>query len=631
MLNGYNGKILIVDLTNKHIVTDEQSEEFYRKYMGGSALGAYYCLKNIPKGADPLGPENVLVLAPSVITGAPFPCLSRFTATAKSPLSETIGDAQGGGWWPAELKWAGFDAVVIRGKAEIPVYLWIKDGAVEIKEAGHIWGRSIGEAEDIIRKDLKDDKIRVCGIGQGGENLVKYACIINERKHAAGRTGMGAVMGSKNLKAIAVRGKKENFSCYDLNRLNELSKKTQKYLSENPFMIGLKEQGTNFGWNSQQEVGGLPTRNFKSGVFDGYAELSPEVMHKTIFVKSGTCYGCPVACKRVVKAEEPYKVDPSYGGPEYETMASLGSYLCVDDLVTVAKANELCNKYTLDTISTGAAIAFAMECFENGIISLEDTGGLELKFGNAEVVVPLIEKIAFREGIGDLLADGPREAAKRLGHGAEKLSMDVKGNPIPAHMPQLKKGLALIYAVNPFGADHVSSDHDPVCAPEALDLYMNRMKTLGLSKPIEITSLNVDKARMIFYTQQYFSLLDTLTVCVLGFGSAFMFHLDELVEVVRAVTGWNVSGWELMKAGERRTNMLRAFNEREGFTAKDDTLPERLFEPMEEGPTKGFCVDREAWEEAKKMYYKMAGWCINTGNPTEGKLMELGLEWIIET
>lgn len=628
MPKGYNGKILIVDLTSSSIQVEEPGEEFFRKYMGGSALGAYYCLRDIPVGADPLGPDNVLVLAPSVITGAPVPCLSRFTATAKSPLTGTIGDAQGGGWWPPELKWAGYDAVVIKGKAEKPVYIWIDNGKVEIKDASDLWNTTTGEAESLIREKHNDNRIRFVGIGQGGENLVKYACIINERKHAAGRTGMGAVMGSKRLKCIASRGEKNSLEYHDTEKMKELTKLAPAMIKQNAIMEGLRDLGTNFGLSGQQESGGLPTKNFSSGVFDKYENLTAEKMHETIFVKGESCYLCPVRCKRVVEVKEPYDVDPAYGGPEYETVASLGSYLCIDDMEAIAKANELCNKYSLDTISAGGAIAFAMECFENGLLSLSDTDGMELKFGNNDILVPLIEKIAHREGIGDLLADGPREAAKKIGKGSEKYSMDVKGNPLPAHMPRLKRGLSLMYAVNPFGADHVSSDQDPAYAPDTPELFKKRSSTFGLLSPMPATSLDKDKTRMMYYTQQYFSLMDTLTVCAYGFGTLFMYDMDHLVETVRAVTGWNVSAWELMKVGERRTNMLRAFNAREGFSAKDDTLPDRLFEPLPDGPSKGLKVDRKEWEQAKRDYYAIAGWDVETGNPTSGKLLELGLDWI---
>lgn len=625
---GYNGKILYVNLTTKKITVETPTQKFYRKYLGGSALGTYYCLRDIPINADPLGPDNVLALSPSVITGAPAPCLSRFSANAKSPLTGGIGDAQGGGWWAPELKFAGFDAVVVKGVSERPVYIFINNGKVEIKSAEHLWGMTTGEAEEAIRKENGDEKIRVAGIGLGGENLVKYACIINERKHSAGRTGMGAVMGSKKLKAIAVRGDKGNLDWYDKDRLKQISRLSGELMNKNQNMIGLKELGTNSGLVYQQAAGGLPTRNFSSGVFDKYENITAEKMRDTIFIKSERCYLCPVGCKRVVATNEPYEVDPNYGGPEYETVASLGSYLEIDDLRIIAKANELCNKHSIDTISIGSSIAFAMECYENGILTKRDTDGLDLRFGNKDVLIPMIQKIASREGIGNLLAEGPMYAAKKIGNGAEKYAMHVKGNPLPAHMPRVKRGLALVYAVNPFGADHVCTDQDPAYTPETPKVILDKMKGYGLYNPVSSLDLGDEKVKMIYYTQQYFSLMDSLSVCVYGYGTAFLFDLEYLTEVVKAVTGWNVTEWELMKTGERKTNMMRIFNAREGFTAEADILPQRLFEPLERGPSKGHKVDMEQFNRAKQIYYEMAGWDSCDGNPTAAKIKELDLNWI---
>lgn len=628
MLYGYNGKILYVDLSTKKITVETPPQKFYRMYLGGSALGTYYCLRDIPVNADPLGPDNVLVLAPSVITGAPAPCLSRFSANAKSPITGGIGDAQGGGWWAPELKFAGYDAVVVRGISEKPVYIFINNGEVEIRSAEHLWGMTTGEAEEAIREEHDDKNIRVAGIGIGGENLIKYACIINERKHSAGRTGMGAVMGSKKLKAIAVKGDKKRLKWYDREKLKQISQLAEELINQNPNMMGLKELGTNSGLVYQQAAGGLPTRNFSLGVFDKYENVTAEKMRDTIFIKGERCYICPVGCKRVVATSEPYEVDPKYGGPEYETVAALGTYLEIDDLRIIAKANELCNKHSIDTISIGSSIAFAMECYENGILTKRDTDGLDLTFGNKDVLIPLIEKIARREGIGDLLAEGPRDAAKRIGNGSEKYAMHVKGNPLPAHMPRVKRGLALVYAVNPFGADHVCTDQDPAYTPETPRVILDKMEGYGLYEPVSSLDLGDEKVKMIYYTQQYFSLMDSLAACVYGYGTAFLYDLKYLTEIVKAVTGWDVTEWELVKTGERKTNMMRIFNAREGFTEKDDILPERLYEPLPKGPSKGYKICRNQLESAKSLYYSMAGWDKRDGNPTIGKIKELGLDWI---
>jgi aldehyde:ferredoxin oxidoreductase len=453
--NGYAGRILHVNLSNGSINIEQPDESFYRFYMGGSALAMHYILREVPKGADPLGPENVLVVSVGVLTGAPISGQSRVMANAKSPLTGAIGDSQGGGFWPAELKRAGFDAVVIRGRAAKPVYLWIHDGEAELRDATHLWGKVTGEAEALIRQELGDPKVEVLQIGPAGEKLVRYAAIMNMSNRANGRTGMGAVMGSKNLKAIAVRGRQRP-GIADPEALAKLARWGVENVES--MIGGLARHGTANVVISQQEAGGLPTRNWTSGVFEHYEAISGPRMSETILKERDTCFGCAVRCKRVVEVKEPrWQVDPLYGGPEYETIATLGSYCGVGDLSAIAKGNELCNKYGLDTISTGATIAFAMDCFEHGLLTTADTGGIELRFGNGEAMVKLVELIAKREGIGDLLAEGSARAAARIGRGAERFVVAAKRQELPAHMPEVKRSLALIYAANPFGADHMSS------------------------------------------------------------------------------------------------------------------------------------------------------------------------------
>ncbi len=623
---GYNGKILMVDLSKEKVTIEQHEEEFYRKYLGGSALGAYYCLREITPKADPLGPDNVIVFAASIITGAPIPCLSRFNVSAKSPLTGGIADSQAGGFWGPELKFAGYDAVVVKGRAKHPVYIWINNGSVEIKDARHVWGMTTGDTETAIREELKDNRIRFAVIGQGGENLVRYACILNERSHANGRTGMGAVMGSKNLKAIAVIGKASNLKYFDSEKVKQLSIDAGKLAKTNLIAQNIRDWGTAGTVIPQQSVGGLPTKNFQSGVFDGYKNITAPAMTDSILIGNDTCYICPIRCKRVVEAQEPYSVDPKYGGPEYETLASLGSYVCVDDLVAIAKANELCNKYSLDTISTGASIAFAMECYDNNILTKEDTDGIDLRFGNADAVIQIIGKIAKRQGFGDVLAEGPLIAAKRIGKGSEKYVMHVKGNPFPAHMPRLKPGMGLIYAVTSFGADHMQAIHDPLFVPDASDAVRSDIKSLGILKTCDQLTLNTDKVRMMYYAQIFWSMIDSLTTCMLSFGPGKIYMLNDLEPMIYAITGWKISSWELMKVGERRINLMRLFNAREGFTKQDDVLPERMYEELPEGPSKGFAINKDEFEQSRNDYYEIAGWDVNTGNPTTGKLKELDID-----
>ena len=391
MPNGYHGKILHVNLTLRTLTTEEPSEAFYRMYMGGSALNLHYLLTEMPPGVDPLGPDNILGLSVGVATGVPISGQSRMTATAKSPLTGAIGDSQCGGFWPAELKFAGFDGIIIRGKASSPVYLWIHDGKAEIRDASHLWGRVTGDVEKAIREELGDQKVEVMQIGPAGEKLVRFACLINMCNRANGRTGMGAVMGSKNLKAVAVRGNQRPEVAE-----KEALAKLRQWASEvfpKSGVSGLGKYGTPGVVSVQQNMGGLPTFNFTSGVFDGWKTIDGHTMYETVLKgrETGkqdqegrdTCFGCLIRCKRVVEIKEgPYQVDPLYGGPEYETVATFGSYCGVDDLPATCKANEICNKLGMDTISCGATIAWAMEAFEAGVITPKDTGGLNLRFGD---------------------------------------------------------------------------------------------------------------------------------------------------------------------------------------------------------------------------------------------------------
>ena len=625
---GYAGNVLHVDLTNSTTKIEEPPESFYRKYMGGSGLAMSYLLKMLAPGVDPLGPENVLVLSVGVLTGAPIGGLSRVMANAKSPLTGAIGDAQGGGFWPAELKFAGFDAIVVTGKAPKPVYLWIQDGQVEIRDASHLWGKITGEAEKAIRKELDDERIQVLQIGPAGEKLNRFACIINMSTRACGRTGMGAVMGSKNLRAVAVRGHGRP-ELHDQEKVRELARWGRENLEDSGvYALGL--HGTAAGVDGLQATGALPTRNWSSGSFEGWENIWGQSISDTVLKERDTCYGCIVRCKRVVEAEKPYKVDPYYGGPEYETVAMNGSLCGVSDIVAISKVNELCNKYAMDTIACGATIAFAMDCYENGILTKEDTGGIDLRFGNADALVQMARMIAKREGLGDILAEGSFRAAKKIGKGAEDLAVTVKGQEYPAHVPQAKRSLGLIYAVNPYGADHVSSEHDPGYAPGAGDESLGRLSSLGLNTPVHSHDLSAAKVRFAIATQHAFSLLDCAGTCLFVWGPAWqLYDMTQLSELVQAVTGWRTSVHELMIVGERRLNMMRVFNAREGFTKDDDMLPKRGFIALKGGATDGVSIDKADFIAKRDLYYGMNGWDEN-GVPTAGKLTGLDLDWVAE-
>lgn len=626
---GYNGKILHFDLSTLEMKVEEPGEVFYRTYLGGGGLALFYLLKNMQSGTDPLGPDNVLVFSSNVISGLPIAGMTRYTVAAKSPLTGAYGEAEAGGFWGPELKFAGFDALVIRGKAAKPSYLWINDGKVELRSAERIWGLETGPAQEKIREEVKDERARVALIGPAGENLVRFACVLNELKHANGRTGMGAVMASKNLKAIAVRGTNK-LKPKEEEKLQELAKYLVQLIGQHGPNKVLRKLGTANLVMALNAQGILPTRNFHTGVFDGAEKISGEKMAETILKSEEGCYACAVRCKRAVEVlSGPYKTTPLYGGPEYETLSALGSLLGIDNLEAIAKGNELCNRYGLDTISTGVAIGFAMECFENGILTKADTEGIEFTFGNPEAMLQAIEWIAFRKkGLGELLADGVKLAAEKMGKGAQKYALHIKGQELPMHDPRGKTGQGLSFAVSPTGADHIEAPHDtPFASPGPM---LERISPLGLLEAVPTLDFGPKKVRNFTYLQFVWSLYNSLGVCNFAAAPVWALPLNKLVELVRAVTGWDTSLWELLKVGERTITMARVFNLREGFGRKDDTLPERLFESLESGPLQGKAIDHKEFEEALSMYYEAMGWEPKDGVPTRGKLAELNLFWLEE-
>ena len=616
---GYNGKILRVNLSTGNFSIEQPGEDFYRRYIGGTGFISYYLLREMKPRIEPLSPENKLIFATGVVTGAPVGGCGRNSVGAKSPLTGAYGDAQVGGFWGVEVKRAGYDAIILEGKAENPLYLWIEDEKVELKDASHLWGKTTGEALKILSSELGTG-VRTAMIGPAGENLVRYACILNDIHHAAGRTGMGAVMGSKNLKAIVVRGHKPPSLAEP-----EVVRSLAKWLRDNFMKLAgsFYDEGTAGGLWALNRSGGLPTRNFQESVFEGATKISGRALRDTILVARRSCFACPIRCKRQVEVKEPYQVDPLYGGPEYETLASLGSDCGIADLRAIAKGNELCNAYGLDTISTGATIAFAMECFERGILREKDTGGLELHFGNAQAMLKLIEQIARREGFGDLLAEGMAKAASIIGKGAEGFALHIKGQPIPMHEPRYKQGMGLGYAISSTGADHCHNIHDNLFSAPSRDL--EEAKALGILEPLPIDDLSPAKVRLLLYNLYWMHLLNCLVFCFF-----VPFDYSQITSLVGAVTGWNTSLWELMKVGERCLNMTRAFNIREGLGKEDDYLPQRFFTPLPSGPLKGVSIDRQRFEQAKETFYPMVGWDKIRGAPTLEKLQELGIEWVAE-
>jgi aldehyde:ferredoxin oxidoreductase len=623
-----NARILNIDLTNSTYSIETLPAEIYRKYPGGSALGMYLMLREMKPGVEPLSPDNMLIFSVSPLTGIPISGQSRMCVTTKSPLTGTAGDSQVGGFIPAHVKGNGYDSIVFKGKSAKPVYVFIDKECVEIRDGKNVWGKTTGEAERIISEELGETKIESSIIGPAGENLVSYAAIMHMKNRANGRNGVGAVMGSKNLKALVVK-KQPPVKPFDQAGLKELTLNVKERIAANAVMIDTAENGTAGVVDFHVAEGFFPSYNWTKGGMEGAEKITGSTITGSILKERDTCFGCAIRCKPVVEIAG--KADPEYGGPEYETLATFGSYCGNNDLSDICEANQLCNMYGIDTISCGATIAFAMECYEKGLLTIEDTDGIELKFGNSASFATLIKKIAYQEkGIGALLALGSAKAAEKIGKGAEAFAITCKGQELPAHMVQMKPNLAVNYAVNCFGADHQSSEHDPalMAADDANDwIWINQLDKFEKCDGYGV--LDANKAKFALATQKYYSMLDSLCLCQFVWGPAWqLYGPDDLLLFCKYGAGWDATIEELQEIGERRINMMRLFNEREGFGRAQDILPERMFLKLPDGPNAGTGISKDDFKIALDAYYEFAGWDETTGNPTRETIERLGLEWI---
>ncbi len=615
---GYTGKIARINLSTRTVSVEQPSDLFYRRYVGGRGLVAHYLLRELGTKVDPLGPENKLVFACGLFTGHPIPGTGRNSVGAKSPLTGAYGESEAGGFWGAELRRAGWDALIIEGRSEQPVYLWINDDQVEFRDARHLWGKLTADCQEAIQADLGDQRVRVAQIGPGGERMIRYAGIVNDLHHFYGRTGMGAVMGSKNLKAIAVRGHGRPVMA-DEERVRTVTKWLGEVYPElSKVFVTL---GTGAGMDGLSRMGGLPTLNFKLGSFEPVLNIGAEAIRDQIRVDMTGCYACPIKCKKIVKVDEPHVVDPRYGGPEYETLAALGSCCGVSDLMAVTKAAELCNSHTVDTMSGGVSIAFAMECFERGLITQEQTDGVELRFGSAEAMLAMVEKICRQEGFGKFLGQGVARMAKQIGQSSEAFAMHVKGQEIPMHEPRFKQSLGLGYAISPTGADHCHSLHDTLFAAPGRSLQF--LESMGVLEPVPVVDLSPAKVRLFLYEHFWRGLHNIFGLCIL-----LPYSHDQMMELVAGVTGWDTSQWEIAKVAERALTLARVFNAREGFRRSDDKLPERFYEPLADGRLEG--LKRSDMERALNQYYDFMGWDAVTGIPKATKLYELDIAWALD-
>ncbi len=627
MIGGTHGKILHVDLASGDTHIEQPSDDFYRLLVGGRAVVAYLLLRDLPPRTEPFNPDNLLIFAPGIMQGTNFPGAGRHGVGGKSPLTGALGSSEVGGWWGHEFKRAGFDALVIRGRVESPVYLWIKDGEAEIRPADQLWGLQTAPTQAAIHAELGDERVRVAQVGPAGENRVRYAAVIHDVNRAAGRNGLGALMGSKNLKAVAVRGTLQ-VPVANRARVTPVS----RWLGENykelmAWAAAGVARGTQDGVMRWAPLGGLPTHNFTEPVFEEWELISGERNYDMFFKDRDTCQGCPVTCKQVFENEDkdPYKrLDPVYGGAEYEAMAALGSCCGVSDNLAVLKANELANAYGLDAISTGMSIAFVMECFEKGILTSADTGGMEFRWGDPEVLVRSVEMIARREGFGDVMAEGVARMSERFGRETEPFNLTIKGQELPMHEPRVKHAMGVGYAVAPVGADHMTNIHDTAFSAEGGPL---RRVNAALDEPVAPPSPRVlDEDKMqIFYTElNWTHFQDCALNCMF-----YAYDYHHMAEALSGVSGVEYDIHDILAVGARAQTLARLFNLREGFTADDDKLPKRVMKAFKSGPVAGVEITPEDFAWAKRRYYELMKWDPESGAPSDACIRELKLDGLL--
>jgi len=611
---GYMGQILRVDLTRGRVSKEALKENDCKMFLGGSGLATRYLFDEVPKGTDPLGPKNKLIFMTGPLTGTESPSAGRYCVVTKSPLTGLWGEGNSGGSWGVYLKNSGFDGIIFEGISPKPVYLVIDDGKVELRDAKHLWGKSVSETSRLIREELGED-FNVACIGIAGENLVKYAGIFNDVHRPAGRCGVGTVMGSKRLKAVAARGTQE-IKIANKDVFGQISKRNYDLINESLLKITLETYGTAMVTDLVNVRGGFPTRNWQTGVFPDIDKISGVTLASTLLVDRKHCYACPISCCRVsVVKSGPYACKGE--GPEYETIGAFGAMCALDNLEAVTLAHNLCDDYGLDVVSTGSTIAFAIECYEKGILTRADTDGLELKFGEPDVVIQLIHKIAKREGIGNLLAEGTKRVAAKLDRGSERFAMHVKGLELPAYDPRAAKICGLAFVTANRGGDHITAY---VEGPAFVDIPFlcvenSRIEDWIVENPAE--------AKVVKDLEDALTVFDCAGTCkFMGMALATEDWVDMIVNCV----GWQFSVSDFREVGERVYNLARAFNVRDGLTRADDALPKRLLEePLPEGAAQGHTVKK--LDQSLDVYYELRGWDKRTGKPTPEKLKELNLDY----
>ena len=618
MLYGVGGHSLWVNLTTGKIEKKPLEENIVRKYLVGAGYLSRILYDTIPEGADPLGPENVLGMATGALTGSMFPQASRHVVAALSPLTDIWGESHAAGFWGAELKFAGYDAIFFTGASPEPVYLNIQDEKVEILDAAHLWGKNVFETDRIVR-ETHGRGCRVLSIGQAGENLVRFAAIMNDRDRASARSGLGAVMGSKRLKAIVVKGTGKLEVADPKNYLKHMDEFYRRMM-ENPFTPGRVKYGTTSLVELMQHIGRLPSYNMKQGVFDGYEKISGDAINEKYFVKARADWSCLQRCGRYTAVREgPYAFEG--GAPEFETQSSMGSRCGNDNLESVLYGHHLANMYGMDTISLGGTISWEMECWNEGLLTPEDTKGLDLSWGNHETIVKLTEMIALRQGFGDLLAEGSARAAERVGRGTDEFVMAVKKQEIAGQEPRAQKSMGLAAVTAARGADHLYAF--PVLDEVGFDEDIK--KRFGEEYLPEMAErLNPKyKGIMVKQCEDFMVMVESAGLCKYGTQIPPEFFYDDVALAIKIHNGLEFTRKELEEIGERVVNLNRLFNARCGITRKDDSLPRRLtHEKAPIGPSAGEVVELDHMLDD---YYRERGWDPETGLPKEETLERLGL------
>jgi len=611
-LKGYIGKVLHIDLSNSKVHVEDLNEEWARQFIGGSGLGAKFLYEMTDERTNPLGSENPLIFMTGPFTGTSVPLSGRHAVISRSPLTGIFGESDIGGTWGANLKKAGFDGIIITGKSEKPIYIWVRDGKWEIRDASHLWGKDTYEIDPLLKKETHEKAV-VSAIGQAGENLVSLAAIMTDGKdgRAAGRCGMGAVMGSKNLKAIVVYGT-GNVPVFDPETVAHLPKEYGAQINKNA--ENFRKYGTSGGLSTFEAMGTLPLQNWK---FVGRWEESAEringfTMAETVLTGRYFCDACVLGCGRMVKIEKGPYAGVDGAGPEYESLALLGSNCLIGDLEALCFANELCNRFGLDTISTGAAVAFGMEAYEKGLIDREDTGGIELQWGSAEALIEMIKSIAQKKGFGKILGKGVKRASEELGKNSIEFAMHIKGLELPGHDPRGYNAGAVGFATSARGACHLSGLSHTferlLKAPE-----------IGIPEPLDRFQVE-GKGIVAVKSQNFMGMMDSLKLCKFILFAGIT--ITNIVKWYRDVTGREMTIDEFMKTGERIFNLKRLYNVRSGISRKDDTLPFRSLTSKRIG--KGLTPNLPPFGQMLSEYYEYRGWS-EEGIPTSEKLKELGL------